>query len=331
MSGVQGFVQSLSAFGSMGGTALPLGQICGGRGGLQGPGAGYSKSHSSLQRAFALHSEDKRRKEAGEKDEEIKRRLELMSELLALKGVNTEEEYKRALQREKRRVAKKLYRAGLPEEKKHEIKEKDKLHKRLKRATKWAATATMTDAAAQFSHDSANMSSGKEYEGGGPPHSSPGSVSSYAGMSSEYVEDVPEKNESSAGRMVSESSAMVQSGGSESTSAGRPHSLGSDSVGCYPGLGSGSLPRLGPTSLGSMPRLGSASLTAFPRMGTDNMESFHSMAPAPVSSGGMVFGSAASVSWMDSMSFDTEGQEQRRMDAATSPRDGHNPMKLGDR
>ncbi|XP_076460640.1 uncharacterized protein LOC143293559 isoform X1 [Babylonia areolata] len=357
VSGIQSFVNSLSAFGSLGAPGLPLSQIGASAGpsrqnrmgGLpksqRGGSAGYSKSHSSLQRAFALHREDKRRKQEGvTSDEDMKQRLELMTELLTLKGISSTEDYKAALLREKRRLAKKLYRASLPEEKKNEIKEKDKLHKRLKRATRWAASESMTDTTTQhFSDCSSDMTSQKDFDN--VPRTSSGFGGSFTAVGSVSMGGLHDKDQGGGGgnasRHSSDSSRVGARPGSGPSSEENMHGMGSEPLSCDTGMGSGSA-GLGSGSAGSIPRLGSSCLSNIPRIcstsaahvqvGTDPMESFASARPGSVSSSSMVFGSVGSVPWMDPVSFDTSSQEHRHMDHGGGQREGgYNLMKLGQR
>lgn len=173
ISGAQSYGNSLSAFGPMGPSGLPLGQIRGGPGtarqnkviprasssnlSFYRQRSSYSNSHLSLQRAFALYRDDKRKRRAGRREEEVKtkERLELMSagyrQLLEQKGLSSAEGYKKAMEREKRRVAKKLYRETLSERKKAEIKQKDKERKRMKRALRSANAESVSNIMQQFS------------------------------------------------------------------------------------------------------------------------------------------------------------------------------------
>ncbi|KAL8604936.1 hypothetical protein ACOMHN_028564 [Nucella lapillus] len=356
VSGIQSFVNSLSAFGSLGAPGLPLGQMGASAGASRqskagglakplgsDPGSGsFSKSQSSLQRAFALHHEDQRKKQEGvTSEEDMKQRLELMSELLSLKGVSSTEDYKTALIREKRRLAKKLYRASLPVEKKTEIKEKDKLHKRLKRATRWAATASMTDASQHFSDCSSDVASHKDFDD--IPRSGSGFAGSFAAVGSVSVEGMQDKDQGGGGTASRHScdSPRMPGSGPGPGSEDNPHSFGSESLAaCDTGMGSGSggvgigggVGRLGPSCLGNLPRICSSSSSAHIGVGTDPMESFASARPGhAVSAASMVFGSVGSVPWMDPLSFDAASQGHRPLDHDGGQREGYNLMKLGQR
>ncbi|KAK7109902.1 hypothetical protein V1264_013861 [Littorina saxatilis] len=243
ISGVQSFVNSLSAFGSLGAPGLPLARTHGlpdhstqnsvlpGAPGshlsFHCPKPGYSSSHMALQRAFALYRDDKRKKGVSIKEEELKteERLDLMSagyrQLLEHKGGLTLDYYKRAIEKEKRRVAKKAYRATLSEIKKSEIKEKDKERKRMRRSLSSAAGVDVSNIMQQFSFgfsdnapglgsNSADSASGIDHPSGGHI---PGVDASTVGhiQASGMMSSRPEMESGMAGNTSDTNSSTVES------------------------------------------------------------------------------------------------------------------------
>lgn len=305
MSGAQSYGNSLSAFGPMGPSGLPLDQIRGGPGtsrqnrvvprasssnlSFYRQRSNYSSSHLSLQRAFALYRDDKRKRRAGRREEEVKtkERLELMSagyrQLLEQKGLSSAEGYKKAMEREKRRVAKKLYRETLSEGKKAEIKEKDKERKRMKRASRSVNAESVSNIIQQFSL---------------------GFSDSVPGLGSGSIQNTIRAGSDSRTGSDSAGSSL----GTCTGSAGGGLGIGTGSVGNISGVGSGSvgLSEMGHRTAGTIPRLGSGSVRGVSGMATPSVES---------------------VSWIDSVSFDT-GVEERAVSSASIPSDGQDPMKL---
>ena len=351
ISGAQSYGNSLSAFGPMGASGLPLDQIRGGpgtarqnrvipRASSSNPSfyrhrSSYSSSHLSLQRAFALYRDDKRKRRAGRREEEMKtkERLELMSagyrQLLEQKGLSSAEGYKRAMEKEKRRVAKKMYRETLSEGKKAEIKEKDKERKRMKRATRSGNAESVSNIMQQFSlgfsdgvhglgcdsiENASRTGSGSV---GGSLGIGVGSIGSI-GMGSDSIENTCRTGSVGGGLGIGsgpiESSLGIDSGFIETTPRAGPGSVGGSlgisarSVGSSLGIGAGSVgvAEIGLGTAETVSRLGSGSVGDVP---------------------GMASASVESVSWIDSVSFDT-GSEERVVNSASTPSDCQNPMKL---
>jgi hypothetical protein len=128
-----------------------------------------------LQAAFALYRDDKgrRRFEHHEKATKTKANLKLMNEgyrqLIEHKSATSADWYKRAMDREKRRLAKQRYRAKLPDGKKDEIKQKDRERKkRMRRTDRSVIGDAMSSVTEQFSlSDNLHQNNGQPLQDNG--------------------------------------------------------------------------------------------------------------------------------------------------------------------